>query len=374
MARQMRAVASSGRNFPGLLALAALVCAMSLAAPALAGSAVYAPPAKKQVWTGVSDTNNLADYNSFVGVVGKHMPIMQTFHSWDNGLLKADKRWSDAKVRPMLHISTAEGNGPEETTPGQIANGEGDDYLIKLNKYFGGAAQRIAYIRPFGEMNGSHSPFCAFNANGSARDANHSTTQFKRAWKRMAIIVKGGGRLSEINARLAAEGLPQVQPVNGGESLPVPLPGESEPYFTAAPVSFVWTPQLRNEPNVKGNKPSRYWPGEQWVDWTGTDIYSNSASFKLLEAFYKKQRRHKPFVIGEWAVALSDNAAFVKSLLGWVKDHKAVRMVIYYQGFGSDAYRPSRYPKAMSRLRKDLNKARYPAFTPENEFSPPLPG
>ena len=311
-------MAAPRRGLPTLLPLAALVCAASMLAPALAGSAVY-KASKKQVWTGVSDTGQLADYNSFVSAVGKHQPVMQTFHSWDNGLLAADKRWSAAKVRPMLHISTAEGGQPEEISPGQIAEGKGDDYLIKLNKYFGGNAKRIAYIRPFGEMNGFHNPYSAYNRNGSRRDSNHSTTQLKRAWKRIVIIVKGGGRLYEINSRLARQGLPPVQPVLGGETLPEPLTGETEPYFTPAPVSFVWTPQMRSDPNVKGNQPSKYWPGKRWVDWTGTDIFSNSGSFAVLNAFYKKYRHRKPFVIGEWSVALSDNARFVRSLMGWVK-------------------------------------------------------
>ena len=364
-ARHLRTAASSVRGFPGLLALAMLVCAVSLVAPGLAASDVYTPPTK-QIWTGVSDTGNIADYNNFVSAVGKHEPIMETFKSWGSRLGSADNRWDAAKVRPMLHISTAEGGQPEKISPGQIANGEGDDYLIRLNADFGGG-QRIAYIRPFGEMNGSHNPYCAFNANGSKRDSNHSTTQFKRAWKRIVIIVRGGGRRSEIDARLAAQGLPPLNPQDGTPP-PPPLPGESEPYFMQAPVSFVWTPQLRNEPNVKGNRPSAYWPGGQWVDWTGTDIFSNSADFKMLDAFYKKQRRHKPFVIGEWAVALSDNAGFVKNLMGWAKGHGAVRMVVYYQGFAGDAYRPYHYPKAVSQLRKQLRPSRFPAFTPENTF------
>jgi hypothetical protein len=362
----MRAAARRGPRFPGLLTLAAAVCVASLVAPSLASSTPYKPP-KKKVWMGVSDTGNIADYDNFVSDVGKHVPVMQTFHAWGTkpgG--PANARWDAAKVRPMLHISTAEGGGPELISPGQIAAGEGDDYLIRLNQYFGGTKQKIAYIRPFGEMNGFHNPYCAYGANGHKRDANHSTTQFKRAWKRIVIIVRGGGRLSEINARLAGEGLAPLNPQDA--PAPPPLPGESEPYFQQAPVSFVWTPQLRNEPNVKGNHPSAYWPGKQWVDWTGTDIFSNSANFKSLNDFYKHDRHGKPFVIGEWSVALSDSAGFVKSLIGWTKSHKAVRMLVYYQGFGSDPYRPSRYPKTMSRLRRMLHPSRFPAFTPENSF------
>jgi hypothetical protein len=27
-------------------------------------------------------------------------------------------------------------------------------------------------------------------------------------------------------------------------------------------------------PDIPGNRPSAYWPGASYVDWTGTDFYS----------------------------------------------------------------------------------------------------
>jgi len=37
---------------------------------------------------------------------------------------------------------------------------------------------------------------------------------------------------------------------------------------------------------VKGNFPGNYWPGSRWVDWVGTDFYSQYPVWKDLNRFY----------------------------------------------------------------------------------------
>jgi hypothetical protein len=341
----------------GAIALAAgilMFLAGLLLSPALASAAAY-KPSKGKVYAGVSDTGNLFGYQRFSNAIGKHLPVMQTFHSWGTkpgG--PAYHRWLDLKVRPMYHISTREGGGPEIITPGAIAAGSGDDYLLDVNRTFG-ANHVVGYIRPFGEMNGAHNPYCAYNMNGSRRDANHSIAAFKRAWIRMHIIIKGGGTPASINLTLKGKGLP---PLKSKDPLPDFLP--------AAPVGFVWSPQLKSLPNKKGNAASKYFPGKRYVDWVGTDIFSNSANFALLNKFYKRWKKKGPFAIPEWSVALGDNSKFVKSLLGWVKAHKTVRMIVYYQGFSdADPYSPYQFPRALSATRKGLQKGRYIPYAPE---------
>ena len=42
------------------------------------------------------------------------------------------------------------------------------------------------------EMDNYNNPYCGFNANGSSRGASHSPREFRRAWKRIALILSGG--------------------------------------------------------------------------------------------------------------------------------------------------------------------------------------
>ena len=118
---------------PGLPILAATVLVMFAATAAAlivtsapAGAAVLGPH-KGKVFTGVSDTGSVIDFNDFAETTGKHPAVLQTFHPWGNGLDLAYKRWQNAEVRPMLHISTADDETREELiTPKEIARGLGD--------------------------------------------------------------------------------------------------------------------------------------------------------------------------------------------------------------------------------------------------------
>ena len=55
------------------------------------------------------------------------------------------------------------------------------------------------------EMNGSWNPYCAYNADGSARGHGHSTKSFRHAWRRFTMIIRGGS-VARINARLQSDG------------------------------------------------------------------------------------------------------------------------------------------------------------------------
>ena len=334
-------------------ALSAILAALIL--PAIAGAAYYKPPDGK-IWSGVSDTGKLEDFNRFKEATGKHPAILQTFHSWGTKPGRAYNRWRAARARPVLHISTTEGyGGREEISPRGIARGNGDDYLIRLNRFFGGEKKLIGYIRPLAEMNGYRNPYCAFNGNGTRRDGAHTTKQFKRAWRRIVIIIRGGGSTTTINRRLKAQDLPKLRPRE--ESL--------DGYMEQAPVSFMWTPQYFGSPNVRGNQPPDYFPGKRWVDWVGTDFYSNYPFWKQFKQFYARYD-FKPFVIGEWGVTGHDQPDFIAEFMNWVNaSRKRVRMNLYYQGFNGDAYSPYRYPQSLSKLRSKLSISRYPPFTPE---------
>ena len=345
------------------LAATVLACACGgalLAIPTSAPAATYAP-AKGYAYTAFLDTRDtdITDYTNLSAATGKHPPVMHTWNEWGNGLWGAINRWASAAARPMVTISTLDGDtGWELITPLGIATGAGDDHLLDLNEMFG---QRgiIAYIRPLAEPNRWANPYSAYNSNGRPRDAAHSKYWYIRAFRRIVIILRGGS-LSSVNSQLAAEGLP---PVTGQtRTVPASLP--------VAPISILWTPLVYGSPRIKGNAPGKYYPGSSYVDWVGTDFYSNYPAWKWLNRLYTKFRG-KPFAFGEWGVTGRDNPKFVKRFFRWQRHHRRVRLMAYYQGFGSptNAYHLSRYPRSRAVYARQIRGSRYPDYAPD----PPKP-
>ncbi len=351
----------------GRLALAA---ALALVATACLGASAQARtlvPPKPQVFFGVSDQGTSADYEEFAGLLNKHPALLETFHGWGASVNKAYERWRETETRPILHISTADAQTLAELiTPEQIALGQGDDYLLQLNHFFG-VHELLAYIRPLGEPNRCLNVWSSFNCDGTEKGGEHATVWYKQAFRRIVTIVRGGGTIEEIDATLAEIGLPPVQRTKG------PPP----PSLPEAPVSFIWSPLPGGSPRVKGNFPGNYWPGSRWVDWVGTDFYSQYPYWKDLSRFYQGRFwRGKPFAIAEWAVFGEDEPRFVKRLVAWTVKRPRVRMFVYYDGFnqGENPYDLRLYPRTTNTLRL---KIRRPSFLEYAEYNaglyPPLP-
>jgi hypothetical protein len=344
--------------------------ALALVAFAAEGqaSALTLVPPKPSVLFGVSDRGTTAEFNEFASLLGKHPALLETFHPWGNSLNAAYERWRETATRPVLHISTADDQTLTELiTPQQIALGAGDDYLLQLNDFFAKKGL-AAYIRPLGEPNRCLNAWSAVDCEGNQRGGEYTTGWYKQAFRRIATIVRGAGTLEEVNATLAEIALPAVNRTKGPP--PTSLP--------AAPVSILWSPLPGGSPRVKGNFPGNYWPGARWVDWVGTDFYSNYPVWKDLNRFYAgKQWKRKPVAIAEWAVAGEDDPRFVKQLIAWTVKRPRVRMLVYYVGFGTaaeNAYDLSHYPRTTNTLRL---KVRRPNFLQYAEFNagllPPLP-
>ena len=345
------------------LGLAAAAAALVLGAATSASGDVLTPDAG-QVFFGVTDTGQLTDFQSFADSVGKHPAVIETFHPWGNNLHYAIPRWGEAQARPMLHISTVDPNTLAEIiTPQGIATGASDDYLIRLNSSF--ATRQIrAYIRPLGEVNRCLNPWSSYTCDGASRGASYAPYWYKQAFRRIAIVIRGGGLLAEINAKLAAVNLPPLNRQAGDGLEPDSLP--------AAPISMVWSPLPSGSPPTKRNLPGKYYPGSDYVDWIATDIYSRYPVWKALTRFYKVKRyRRKPFALTEWGVSAGDDPKFVKRIFSWVRSHKRTKMLIYYQDFGtSNPYRIQNYPKSLHVIARNLRQARFPALAP---FPPPAP-
>lgn len=345
----------AAKNFSALIGAIAAAMAMS-AAPAAAES--YVPPAG-QVYQGINDTASQQDFQDFAALIGKpHLPIAQAFHTWGTDPKQALDRWLTYRSRGVLSISTAAGWGlPEVITPQRIATGDGDAYLLLLNSRIATSGQ-ITYMRPLAEPNNYHNAYSAINANGSARDSAHSQAAYRLAWKRMYLIVKGGNSVAAIDQQLAALGMPPVKAARQAAP-PAALP--------AAPVAFIWCPIVYGSPNVSANRPGRYWPGSEYVDWVGTDTYSKYPAFRYLSRHYKLFRG-KPFAIGEWGVQDAEAPRFVKKLFRWQRKHRRVRMMIYHASFAGRTGPMSlfRWPRSAAAMRLAVrNPSAYPAYTAE---------
>ncbi len=336
--------------------LVTLVATASLLAAAPAG-AVPLRPGGKQVFFGVSDTGVNSQFTEFSELVGKHPAVIETFRAWGDDLTGAIKRWQKAEARPILHISTADPNdGHELIDPRQIANGYGDSYLIGLNYLFWSQGLR-AYIRPLGEPNRCLNVYASYDCAGNLRGPQHRPYWYRQAFRRIYIVLHGGGKLTKIDLRLSRAGLPPLSDVNG--PLPSGLP--------KAPIAVLWSPLVTGAPGVRWNRPERFYPGRAYTDWAGTDFYSGYQEWKALTHLYNSYPG-QPFVLTEWAVEGSDDPTFVKRLFVWARRHPRTRMLVYYQDFGTvNPYRIQSFPASLGVIRRRIAGEEFPPYA----FEPP---
>jgi hypothetical protein len=340
---------------------AAALCAavaLCLLAAVPAGAFDLVPP-KHKVFFGTSDTGDSADFGHFSATIHKHPALIESFRTWGSDFPDSIERWQAARARPVLHISTADNSdGHELITPRGIATGGGDEYLVRLNKLFWAKKMR-AYIRPLGEPNRCLNVWAPYDCAGKARDSAHAPRWYKLAFRRIYVIVHGGGKRVEIDARLHEAGLPPLQSDVAG------LP--------KAPIEVVWSTLPAGSPTTPENRPHNFYPGSRWVDWAGTDFYSDNQDWKALDGLYRRFA-DKPFAITEWSVNTGDDSAFVRKLMTWVERHHRTKMFIYYQDFGStSSYRIQNWPVSMGVLRNKIHNGRYPSFAPFPPKAPPPP-
>lgn len=344
----------------GLAALAALVSACLLV-PATAEAGVYRPPSGK-AFHGVSDTGKLDALIKYAEDVGAHPAVVQNFVTWGNQPDEAYRHWRKTESRGMLSISTAPGYAePGVITPLQIARGRGDGYILRLNRELHQIGDPV-YIRLMAEMNGHWNAYSAFNSDGSSRGRHNSTYWFRRAWKRFAIIIRGG-RMTKINYRLRRQGLKRVKTRWIYAKRPNGLPNQ----LPRPPVAMLWVPQTSGSPNLAANLPGKYWPGRGFVDWVGLDTYAKYPAWEAMNHFYRDRRwRGKPFVIGEYAPWDYDADVWLRRLFRWERRHPRARMLVYYQGFGVDGnpFLIDNYPNSKVALRRQLRKSHYMKFAP----------
>ena len=343
-------------------AAAALVVALVAALLGVAAGPAAAgvlEPKGKQVFFGVSDTGDPASFGEFSTAVSKHPAVIESFRAWGSEVRDSIQRWEIARARPMIHITTADPQtGGEILSLAAIARGAGDSFLIRLNHLFAEKKMR-AYVRPLGEPNRCLNVYAAYECAGKPRSAADSARNYRRAFRRIYVIVHGGGKAKTINARLAEAGLPPLNAHLGG------LP--------KAPVAIVWSPLPSGSPTTKKNLPQNFFPGEKWVDWTGTDFYASYPEWGALTKLYERYPR-KPFAITEFGVEAGDDPSFVSHLFAWVKAHPRTKMLVYYQDFDSTSnYRIQNYGESLAVLTARLHDGRFPAYAPGAPHLPPPP-
>jgi hypothetical protein len=338
--------------------LIASLLMLGLAAASAGAAGLLKPPGKK-VYFGVSDTGDMADFGHFSDAVDKHPAVIESFRTWGSDFPDSIRRWQTARARPLIHITTADNNdGHELANPAQIAAGEGDRYLIRLNKLFYEKGMR-AYVRPLGEPNRCINVYAAYDCAGASRGPEHSPPAYKKAFRRIYVIVHGGGKRWRIDRRLAEAGLP-----------PLTVDVRALP---AAPVALVWSTLPAGSPTVPQNRPRHFYPGSRWVDWVGTDFYAGYPEWKSLTGLYRRFSG-KPFALTEWGVESGDDPSFVSKLFAWVKKHERCKLMVYYQDFGeSSNYRIQNYAASLGVLRARLHSGLFPAYARGAPHLPPPP-
>ena len=113
----------------------ALIAVLALLAiPALAEAGTY-PPHGNDLYAGVSDGGSKQDYFDFAAAVGRHVPVMQAFETWNAWSQESVKRWKRTETRGMLSISTSPCYGCSGViSPRAIRKGRGDRYLLTVNR------------------------------------------------------------------------------------------------------------------------------------------------------------------------------------------------------------------------------------------------
>ena len=258
----------------GVLRRAALFAALAaVLVPAAAEAGTY-PPHGKDPDAGVSDCGSKQDYFDFADAVGRHVPVMQAFETWNAWNQEAIKRWKRTETRGtsehlddrLLRVRGRSARGDPQ--------GKGGRYPLTVNRKLAQWGRPI-YIRLLPEMNGHWNPYSAFDADGSRRGRSHKTAQFRKAWKRTAIVVRGGPR-REINHKLKANKMPALTTPERRPAAEEHPATEGRVHLGAADLGIA---------RRQGQRPPRRPAGGEYVDWIGADIYGKFPNFGGLDHF-----------------------------------------------------------------------------------------
>jgi hypothetical protein len=328
---------------------AVLLAFLMLSVPA--GAAPYTAPGNKVLWGGQGGYS-AAHIRDFEQQSGKHPAVFNYFIEWkanDPTFHWLGFRLADAQrmgSRALLSVETS-GTGISNA---ELANGAGDSFLVRLNGLMAEHGE-VVYFRPLSEMNNGNNPYSAYDLLGRSRGPAFSTRQFKRAWRRLALILRGGP-VDEIDATLRRMGMPPVR--TGAAELPRPK------------VALMWVPLSFGNPEMAKNHPKHWWPGGRYVDWVGTTWYSPYRNNSAMDRMYRFPLwRGKPFAFAEWGVWGADAPGFVRQFFAFLRSHPRVRMAVYYQSAAlKPEFRLSTHPATRAALRQAVKWRRLTGVAP----------
>ena len=278
----------------------AFVCALVLAA---AGSA---QPNVSKLLLGIT-----GDPGRFQSQTGQKSAIKHVFLGWQQGMTwgtRIEVFLPQLTPIPMIHLGIG---GPgavrvARITMQQIANGQGDAYLLHLNKAFSDFGS-LVYVRPMAEMNADKALY------NSSNGAGFSPQWYRLAFARIHLILHGGPRPA-INNALRRLGLPLV---GTQDDLPANPKGKLRVIWNPVAGHGGWAP---------------FYPGNRWVDLIGNDMYALGGDFSRsandeLYAFARAHRKRYSFP--EWGTAV-DQPEFVRYLCDFIKGRAAIELAAYF--------------------------------------------
>jgi hypothetical protein len=328
--------------------LVVLISLLTLALAATAAAEPYTAPGNKVLWGGQGGYT-AGSIGAFTQQSGKHPAVFNYFIDWRGDFNWLGQRLDDAEranSHAMLSVST------EETgiSLRDLARGAGDGFLVGLNHLVDEHGQ-VVYLRPLSEMNNANNPYSAYDQSGRPRGPAFTTAWFKKAWRRIALVVRGG-EVATINSKLRGQGLPPVR--TGAAELP------------RAKIALMWVPLSFGNPEIEKNHPKHFWPGGRYVDWVGTTWYSPFRASSAFHSFYSFPKWHrKPFAFAEWGVWGADAPSFVGQFFGFLKSHPRVRMAVYYQSASlKPEFALSNHPASRAALRRAVKWPRLTGVAP----------
>lgn len=302
-------------------------------------------------------------------------PSVAIYHRFSTRLGQFDWILDEFARAPGTGMISWQVMARERGSPGgtsrSIARGDIDAYLLDR------AADARAYgeplfIRPNWEMNAYFFPWGAYDRDGEARPGN-SHAQYRNSWRRIVILFRGGTRAA-INAKLAALGMPGVATAHARVA---PVPN----------VAWVWNANFASNP--ASDDVFAYWPGDEYVDWTGVDWYPYGAGDGLHAAqatapggpndVYARysgpsSTDEKPFLIGEWSGRHADRPTWTADMFDWMQARPKVKGHVYfnYPARVGD-HRLERHRRAARVFRHRVEDPRYLTTTADVSRAVPRP-
>jgi hypothetical protein len=319
-----------------LLPLLAVAAALTAALPA--GAVQVAAPHGK-VLLGVVGP----DPDGFDRLTGKHHALHLIFGAFRSDVSQLIANEHARGRLPILSLSS-------QATSAGIASGAEDAWLVRLAQQVNASGKEV-WMRPLPEMNGYWNPWCAFEASGRPRGAARSSASFVRAFRRIAVILRGG-QANAVDRQLRSLGLPPLR-------LRADIPASGR-------VEIVWNPQGHGTPFIPANEPEAYWPGPAYVDIVANDMYSDSAepSWRGMDKLYAYG---KPYLVAEWGLEAEDDLAFAQRMFAWVASHpRTVGLVYFNKGWsgGSGIFELRSKPRSLAHYRQSIRHGRFLARLP----------